>query len=155
MIAELRSAIGLQSYFALCISQLTEAYHAIPGLPKFGIIYDYLAGIRGPMEQRHLQHAQSVQLSQSMLKTLSKTLEFKAQANFNQLLHQANRSLDKLYQQQKSLQHDYINQKQNLLKLAAQYAPELAPKNNAAPAPSTEPKAQPAWKLSTLNLFNR
>ena len=48
---ELQMASGLQEYFSKCISQLTEAYHAMPGIPKFGLIFDYLGGLKGPLSR--------------------------------------------------------------------------------------------------------
>lgn len=145
IIAELHSAIGLQSYFSLCLEQLTEAYHAMPGLPKFGILYEYLAGVKGPMAHCFDMTMRGVMLSGSVMQSLANRLGFKPQNNFNHLLHHVNQSLDKLNTEQKALQHDYVTQKKNLEDLANQL--ESTKKNTV--------QLEQGWKQSALNLFNR
>lgn len=103
---------------------------------------------------------QGIGLTDSILLKLSNKLGIQPQKTVNQLFHQTNLQLDKFYKVQKSLQHDYVNNKNNLQKISNQL--DFNNKKNAQAKPSAEPKPvivapapSPIWKKSTLNLFNR
>lgn len=48
---DLHEALELQSNFQHSIEQLTEAFHKYSGLPEFGIFYDYVATLKGPISR--------------------------------------------------------------------------------------------------------
>lgn len=50
---ELSMVTDLQAYFQYSMEQLTEALQAYEGIPKFGLIYDYIAGLQGPVSNFH------------------------------------------------------------------------------------------------------
>lgn len=152
---KLHILIGLQGYFALCIEQLTEAYHAMPGLPKFGITYDYLAGIKGPMAQLPNKFQQVLSLSQEIAQKCAHSLKLSHQENFNLLLHIMNQSVEKLVHTQTQLQLAHNEQLKKIQAKSASPTVHPSPKPAPSPPPAQAPTPQPTWRQTTLNIFNR
>lgn len=161
---ELSFAAGLQAYFSLSIEQLTEAYHAWAGAPKFGVVYDYLAGLKGPFSELTKNIKEGIALTDQILQKLSLKLGIAPQKTVNQLFNQTNAELITFYNKQKALIHDHALYKKNLedmnnqLSAAASHQMEaVAP--NPQPKPPIASKSDSAeelgWKRRAYNLFNR
>lgn len=146
IVHELKTAIGLQAYFSYCIEQLTEALQVLPGLPKFGIIYDYLAGIKGPVSNFQTLLLQGISYTNEALQTLANRLQLKSEPSMTQLIHHLNASLDNLNSTQMLLQHEHVQYKHLLHQLE---------ENSAPPSLQPELKNEPVWKRRTFELFNR
>ncbi len=108
----IKDALGYAEYFRLNIEQLTEAYHHYGGIPKFGLIYDYLAGLKGPVSQFQMAIQHGIGLSKVLSDKLGQHLGLSLEKqNVSQLVHQLNKTLDKHITEQKQLQQTRQNQK--------------------------------------------
>lgn len=135
---ELHSAVELQAYFQFSIAQLTEAYQAYEGLPKFGIIYDYLAGLQGPVsrffmaQQNGLNLINNISLQFSIALGLDKHTEIRNTRRYLQKLINKTQNVINL---QKSLNQEQYNRLNHLKRLDQ----ELKNKVSRAPQPQTNP----------------
>lgn len=129
LIRILYDAIYFQESFKENVEQLAESFHAYEGLPKFGLIHDYLAGIKGPISQFHLLEQSGIGLSDNLMHVAAKKFNLKPEKlNEKQLLHKLNEVINKninlqiehnrdLQAQQKFLKHLELNMdKQNQLR---------------------------------------
>lgn len=155
MLYSVKDALGHSEYFKLNLEQLTEAYHHFGGLPKFGLIYDYLAGLKGPISQFHTALQHGIGQSQSLVKALSNQLNLSNdKLTVSRLVHDLNNSLSKHISQQKQLLQTEQNQKAHWRQLNHQLDPNAHPK----PKPEAEPSQRFSHAMSlrrTLNIFNR
>lgn len=161
---ELRFAAGLQAYFSLCVEQITEAYHAWAGAPKFGVVYDYLSGLKGPFADIISNVKEGINLTDTILQKLSVKLGIAPQKTVNQLFNQTNAELEHFYQAQKSLLHENMLHNNELKAMTAELTAALSNDTAEAfpipkPKPPIENKSDSSeemgWKRRTLNLFNR
>lgn len=150
---ELRLAAGLQAYFSTSIALLSDAYHDMPGLPKFGIIYDYLVALQGPFLDMILMIKEGVSLTDTILLVLSHKLGIQPQKTVNELFHQTNLELEHFYQKQVALQHEYAVHKNDMELMSSQLSAQIdaIASVNVPPAPDLAS----GWKKKTLSLFNR
>lgn len=90
----LQKAIDHQKSFAFLITQLTLSLQEIGGAPKPGIIYDYLAGLQGPISRffQALQHG--LGLSTSLYHQLNKNTELNN--SLSKILSEAHLVLEKI-----------------------------------------------------------
>jgi|GEM_PF-4690779 len=58
----LQHALESQHYFHLSLEQLTEALHQYEGIPRFGHLYDYLAGIKAPINTLFTVHEEGLRI---------------------------------------------------------------------------------------------
>ncbi len=108
----LKDALGHEEYFRLNIEQLTEAYQHYGGLPKFGLIYDYLAGLKGPISQFQMAIQHGVGLSKVLADKISRHLGLPLEKqSVSQLVHQLNHTLNQHVTLQKQLQQTEQNHK--------------------------------------------
>lgn len=147
----MQDAIGHQEYFKLNVEQLTEAYHQYSGLPKFGLIYDYLSGLKGPISQFHTALQHGIGKSSTMVTGLAKRLQLSHEKmNVKQLLHQTNKSLTEHVLLQKQLLQTQQNEK------AYWYQLEARLERKPEPTVKSSKRFDDAMALRrTMNIFNR
>jgi hypothetical protein len=71
LLHELHEALQCQAQFQFSLEQLTESLHAYPGLPAFGIFYDHVATLKGPVDR----FFQALQNGMKIMSDLSEHLE--------------------------------------------------------------------------------
>jgi len=149
--------VELQANFSFSIEQLTESIQVYAGSPKFGIIYDYLAGIKGPISRFHMAELSGIGKTQGLLNQLSNSLglDKKTLTYTNQQAIQVmNRQLMHNYNLQRQLIKDRSAQLKQLAQLEIQLDNQLQAKPSISPAPSNQEPLQVANKLRrTLNFL--
>lgn len=149
----LKDALGHAEYFRLNIEQLTEAYHHYGGIPKFGLIYDYLAGLKGPVSQFQMAIQHGIGLSKVLSDKLSQHLGLSLdKQSASRLIHQLNKDLDKHITAQKQLQQTEQNHKAYWRALEQ----SLELQRNQVPKPVPSDRFDNAMQLRrTMNIFGR
>jgi hypothetical protein len=147
----MKDAVGHQEYFSLNLEQLSEAYHKYEGLPQFGLIYNYLAGLQGPISQFHVALQNGIGTSESIINNLSKKLGITHEkANVKQLLLRTNKALQDNLRIQKSLLRTQQNEKNYWNQL------EATLEHNKKQAPKPSKRFDDAMTLRrTMNIFSR
>lgn len=150
----MKHAIELQANFSYSIEQLTESIQVYAGSPKFGIIYDYLAGLKGPISRFHLAEQSGIAKTTALLNQLSNALglDKKTLAYSNQRAIAAmNRQLTHNYH----LQQQLIKDRSAQLKQLAQLEQLLDAKmhNKVSPTPAKEPLEVANKLRRTLNFL--
>lgn len=74
IIASLRDAIGHRNLFHLSVDALTEAIQEFGHIPKFGVQYDYLAGLKGPISRFYQAYLNGMGRCESVLAHLEQQL---------------------------------------------------------------------------------
>ncbi len=133
-IAEIHDAIAFQESFQLNIEQLAESFHAYEGLPKFGLIHDYLAGIKGPISQFHQLELSGITVSEELVISVGNQLKLDRQTlTTQQLVHKLNKVIDDSCRHHIEYNRDVQNQKAYLAKLHHQLSQPPRPKHQAQP----------------------
>lgn len=147
----MKDAVGHQEYFRLNIEQLTEAYHQYEGIPKFGHIYDYLAGLKGPISQFHQAVMHGLAKSDAIFQQLTKRLKMtNEKILLNNVLLRLNKAIQDNLVTQKNLLRTQQNEKQYWLDLEA----NLQEQQKKTPKPSK--RFDDAMTLRrTMNIFSR
>jgi hypothetical protein len=147
----MKDAIGHQEYFSLNLEQLSEAYHKYEGLPQFGLIYDYLAKLKGPISEFHVALQNGIGTSDAIINNLSKRLGITHdKANVKQLLLRTNKALHDNLIIQKSLLRTQQNEKNYWNQL------EASLEHNKKQAPKPSKRFDDAMTLRrTMNIFSR
>jgi hypothetical protein len=147
----LMTALDLQVNFAHSIDQLTEALQVFGNIPKFGLIYDYLAGLKGPISRFHLALQNGIGNTTTILTLVKLKLGVDAtKANSNQLVHQFSTELAKNTATQKQL----LQQTHNQIKQLNDITNNLSNKKQVQHAPKHRVQDDAVAKRM-LNLFNR
>jgi hypothetical protein len=68
---ELHEAAELQAMFQYSLEQLTEAFQAIAGSPKLGIVYNYIASLEGPVSRFFIAEQNGIKLIETLSKDLA------------------------------------------------------------------------------------
>ena len=127
---ELATALELQTQFQFSIEQLTESFESCASLPKFGLIFDYLAGLEGPVSRFY----QAYQNGLSIFGSISQSLNAHKNDLIDSKQHIAGlmNRLNSAYQQQRQLLKHTHKQEHHFHELAQRLehkigAPELVP----------------------------
>lgn len=118
---QLKEALGFQGLFHFCLQELTEALQEFGHIPKFGIQYDYLVGLKGPISRFYTAYLHGIGLCESILQHLDKKLP-KLEKARGSLLHQA---LKKMLTQKNHELQTLINQSNERLYQATRLENEL------------------------------
>lgn len=117
---DISNAIRQQAYFIFCIEQLTSAMHDIGHIPKFGLIYDYLAGIKGPISRYQVALQNGLALGEELLAYLSNKLKLnKRQTSVRHQVHELSRQLSDSFHLQQQLMLESNNRLQTLKEMEA------------------------------------
>ena len=148
----LLSAIDLQVNFTHSIDQLTESLHVFGNLPQFSIIYDYLAGLKGPISRFEQALQNGMTLSSTLLNQIQTSLGLDVRkTQSNQVIHQFNQALVKTMGVQKQLLQQSHNKLQQIKNTALSLTHENQKKQNLQ---QKQIEADSVAKRM-LNLFNR
>lgn len=140
---EMHTAIELQSAFRHSLLQLTEAFQEYGSIPKFGVIYDYLAGLKGSISRFHLAYQNGLGLINALSQRMSQALGLQHQdslTNQKQLLLNRMHHVQQL-QQQSTL--SLSNQQQRINELTAKVA-QAANQPHLQQQPTVKPVSEQA-----------
>lgn len=117
---ELTTALELSTQFQFSVEQLTEAFHAFGGLPKFGLIHDYLAGLEGPLSRFFMAYQNGLSQVEKLghLVTVRKT-HSQNLAPANEQLAKLTHRLEQSQRMQRASLMKAMNQQQHLQAITA------------------------------------
>jgi hypothetical protein len=147
----LLTAIDLQVNFNHSVTQLTESLQVFGNIPQFGIIYDYLAGLKGPVSRFQQSLENGLGLSQNIINQLQTKLGLEARKTKpQQLIQQFNQQLTSTMATQKQL----LQQSHNNIKQVKELATTLNQQNKVQQSRQNQFE-QDHVARRMLNLFNR
>lgn len=153
---QLTHALELQTLFHYSVDQLTESFQEYGNIPKFGLIYDYLAGLKGPISRFHLAYQNGI----GVVNQITQQLDLNVPSQNNELvdvkqrIHNLSNRLQKTQQQQQQLLLSANNQQQQLKSLTTKLSQHPSPQQQPTVNPSDESNLQQRMNLRrTLKLF--